>query len=237
VTIFINGKPSLLMRKNSAAILQQMLANAIERIEVITNPSARYKPDGVGGIINIVLKKESRAGLNGMAMANVGNLDRYNANLTMNYHPGKVNLFGSYGFRRNNNPRFSTNSRIQKDSTGQVINYYDNTSSSSSRPTAHIGNLGLDYAISENSTFGIAGNYFFQDSYHKQNSQTIFRDGMQNVTSNFTTSRTNDEYEKEYEMSSTPVMMKRKITIIRRFTQLLILMMHFTTCWCEKAAS
>jgi outer membrane receptor protein involved in Fe transport len=203
VTIFINGRPSLVMRKNSATALQQMPANTIERIEVITNPSAKYKPDGIGGIINIVLKKESRYGLNGTVMANAGNLNRYNANATINFNPGGINLFGSYGFRRSNNPRVSTDSRIKKDSLYQAISYYDNTSSSSAKPLAHIANLGMDYSINGNNKVGISGNYFYQDSYHTQNSQTTFRDGMQQITTDFTTDRTNDEYEKEYELNST----------------------------------
>jgi len=99
VTFFINGRPSALLKHNSAVALQQIPANTIERIEVITNPSAKYKPDGIGGILNIVLKKEKQKGFNGTLMANIGNDSRYNANLTMNYNTGKMNIFGSYGFR------------------------------------------------------------------------------------------------------------------------------------------
>ncbi|MGY0035062.1 carboxypeptidase-like regulatory domain-containing protein [Pedobacter sp. NJ-S-72] len=65
VTILVNGKISPLMGKNAAAVLQQLPANSIEKIEVITNPSAKYKPDGTGGIINIILKKDAKRGLNG----------------------------------------------------------------------------------------------------------------------------------------------------------------------------
>ncbi len=58
VMFLINGKPSTLMGTNRAAVLQQMPASSIEKIEIITNPSAKYKPDGTSGIINIVLKKK-----------------------------------------------------------------------------------------------------------------------------------------------------------------------------------
>ncbi|GHU80695.1 hypothetical protein FACS1894145_7320 [Bacteroidia bacterium] len=58
VQILINGKSSTLMGASRATILQQIPANTIDRIEIITNPSARYKPDGTAGIINIILKKE-----------------------------------------------------------------------------------------------------------------------------------------------------------------------------------
>src|SRR6185503_2741213 len=73
VMILINGRPSPLMGRTRAEVLQQLPANSIERIEVITNPSARFKPDGTSGIINIVLKKNIKAGWNGSIIANAGN--------------------------------------------------------------------------------------------------------------------------------------------------------------------
>src|ERR1035437_9000108 len=94
VMILINGKPSALMGANRAAVLQQMPANTIEKIEIITNPSAKYKPDGTSGIINIVLKKNKSLGLNGSVALNAGNNERYNGNVLVNYNPGKLNIFG-----------------------------------------------------------------------------------------------------------------------------------------------
>src|ERR1035437_9074763 len=73
VMILINGKPSPLMGKSRAEVLQQLPANSIERIEVITNPSARFRPDGTAGIINIVMKKNTKGGWNGTLVANAGN--------------------------------------------------------------------------------------------------------------------------------------------------------------------
>jgi len=84
ITYFINGKPSALLRRNPSAVLQQIPASSIEKIEIITNPSAKYRPDGVGGIINIVLKKETVDGLNGQKSANAGNEERYNTNINVN---------------------------------------------------------------------------------------------------------------------------------------------------------
>ena len=95
VMILINGKPSALMNANRAAVLEQMPASSIEKIEVITNPSAKYKPDGTSGIINIVLKKNKSLGLNGSIIGNVGNESRYNGNITANYNTGKFNFFAA----------------------------------------------------------------------------------------------------------------------------------------------
>src|SRR5205085_1595996 len=125
---------------------QQLPANSIERIEVITNPSARYRPDGTSGIINIVLKKNIRNGFNGSATANVGNRDRYNANISLNYHPKKLNLFGTYSFRQDTRNRFNTIERSYTDTmSGLPQSYYDQNSFSLTHPHAHIATAGLDY--------------------------------------------------------------------------------------------
>ena len=73
--IFVDGKPT-------NTTLDQIPASSIQRIEVVTNPSARYDAAGSAGLLNIVLKKERRAGLNGQATANGGTQDKYNTALT-----------------------------------------------------------------------------------------------------------------------------------------------------------
>jgi outer membrane receptor protein involved in Fe transport len=199
ITFFINGKPSALLKKNSAVALQQIPANTIEQIEVITNPSAKYKPDGIGGIINIVLKKNKQKGFNGMIMANAGNMERYNANLTLNYNTGKLNVFGSYGFRRNNSPRTSSDFRISRDSAKNVLSYYDSRSTSASRPFTHLGNFGFEYQINDNNKVEISGNANFQDMYRTQNTATVWKDVGEVVTSDYSTRRINEESEMEWE--------------------------------------
>src|SRR6185436_11662211 len=107
VTILINGKPSVLMGKNQADVLQQLPAGSIERIEVITNPSAKYRPDGLSGIINIVMKKNADKGIHGTVTLSAGDHDRYNGNTLINYKPGKVNIYGSFGMRKDQRIRSS----------------------------------------------------------------------------------------------------------------------------------
>ncbi|MGY4384160.1 outer membrane receptor protein involved in Fe transport [Pedobacter sp. UYP24] len=159
VTILINGKISPIMGKNASAALQQMPAGSIERIEVITNPSAKYKPDGTGGIINIVLKKDIKQGLNGTLNANIGNRNRYNANASLNYHPGKLNVFGSFAIRQDDRLRATINDRIQTDSfSGQTNQYHDNLSSAS-RPFAYTTTVGFEFSADSNNSFGISANY------------------------------------------------------------------------------
>jgi hypothetical protein len=124
VMILINGRPSPLMGKSRAEVLQQLPANSIERIEVITNPSARYKPDGTSGIINIVLKKNIKAGWNGSVVANAGNSDRYNGGVSLNYKPGKLNIFGNYNVRNDRRIRLNNINREYFDSVGKTDGYY-----------------------------------------------------------------------------------------------------------------
>lgn len=97
VNILINGKPSTLTATGST-ILEQIPANVIDHLEIVTNPSAKYEAEGNAGIINIVLKKEKDPGLNGVISANAGTLDRYSSSVSLNYNFSGINLFGSYDF-------------------------------------------------------------------------------------------------------------------------------------------
>jgi len=93
ITLLIDGKPSSQTGISTSDVLNQIPANAIESIEVITNPSVRYDPDGTTGIINIVLKKKVMQGFNGMISGNAGTGDKYNGSLNLNYRKDKFNVF------------------------------------------------------------------------------------------------------------------------------------------------
>ncbi len=202
VTFLINGKPSPMMRLNSAEALQQIPANTIERIEVITNPSAKYKPDGTSGIINIVLKKETRQGLNGSITANAGFDNRYNSTLTLNYKPGKMNIFGSYGFRKDHRVRTSTDFRTMKDSSGYLISQYDRIGTTINRPLSHTVNLGADYDIDKKNAVGISGSYFYMDFLRDEKTTAILSDSANEVTSDYDRNRLDNEYEYDKEISA-----------------------------------
>jgi outer membrane receptor protein involved in Fe transport len=102
VTILVDGRPSGLTGLSGSDALQQIPSNMIERIEVITNPSARYSPDGTSGIINIVLKKQREPGYNGMLSLNTSPGNSYTGSLNLNYKTGNVNFFANYSGRFNN---------------------------------------------------------------------------------------------------------------------------------------
>ena len=97
VRILINGKPSGLVGLNSAEALRQLPSESIEKVEVITSPSARYDAQGNGGIINIILRRNKLLGFNGTVNANVGDPKSSGISTSLNYRTGDVNIFNSTG--------------------------------------------------------------------------------------------------------------------------------------------
>jgi outer membrane receptor protein involved in Fe transport len=157
VMILINGRPSPLMGRNKAEVLQQIPANTIERIEVITNPSARFRPDGTSGIINIILKKNSKTGLNGTVTGNIGNRERSNASLNLNLRQGKFNWFTNYSFRQEDRNRFGRVERQSFDSSGKLDGIYKESSRVKSRPVSHFITGGFEWEIDKKNSVGLSG--------------------------------------------------------------------------------
>jgi outer membrane receptor protein involved in Fe transport len=198
VMILINGKPSPMMGKSRAEVLQALPANSIERIEVITNPSARYRPDGTSGIINIVLKKNAKRGWNGTATLNAGNKNRYNGGLFFNYNPAKINLFGSFNIRQDNRNRVNNVDRIFFDSTGKTSNYFNEINASSFVPIAKVADVGAEFDINENNKIGISADYFSR-TLTKNDVVNKFTNDKQHVLINhYDRLRTDPEFEKQF---------------------------------------
>ncbi len=98
VAVQLNGRAAPMTGDQLAAFLQQLPANMVDRVEVVPNPSARYDPEGMAGIINIVMKQNTDLGTSGGLMASVGSGNKYNASGNLGYQRGPLTLFGSYGF-------------------------------------------------------------------------------------------------------------------------------------------
>ena len=170
VTILIDGKPSAMMNLNRAAILQQMPASSIEKIEIITNPSAKFKPDGTSGIINIVLRKNKSLGLNGTVTANVGNDNRRNFNVLANYNPGKLNLFASFGIRQDERTRINDITSTTYDSFHSLADSSKTYSVGTSRPISYIAGAGIDYKLNDKNKVGASVNYNYRFQQQNENS-------------------------------------------------------------------
>lgn len=124
VTVWINGKESGLTADNRASILEQIPAETIESIEVITNPSAKYSPEGTTGIINIVLKKDRRGGYFGSAEIGANSQGGGNVNANFNYNSAKWESYASVGFRMRHNKGGSMSRRDYDDLNEDQENYF-----------------------------------------------------------------------------------------------------------------
>jgi outer membrane receptor protein involved in Fe transport len=204
ITFFINGRPSAMLRRAPGTVLQQMPANSIGRIEIITNPSARYRPDGVGGIINIVLKKEAHEGLNGQLTANAGTENRYNGNVILNYASSDFKLFGNDGLRHNSGSSLHSDERIYKDSvSGLPVSNYNEIGSSFSNGWSHNLFAGGRYDVNDYNSIELSGSLFLQKSIHTNLSEIEATNASGDPDYSFTDHSINNEREQEGEASLT----------------------------------
>ncbi|WP_343320497.1 TonB-dependent receptor domain-containing protein [Sphingobacterium multivorum] len=160
VKILIDGRESALAGNDVTSLLQSLPANSIEKVEVITNPSSKYDAEGQTGIINIVLKKNIRTGLNGSVNTSAGSYDNYMAGLTLNYRDKKFNYFGSYNFnKRNMVGSGETDNTFFGDTTR---NY--SKSESSRKGNSHTVKAGFDYNMSDRTSLSFSGNLSIRDN-------------------------------------------------------------------------
>lgn len=148
VRILIDGKPSGLVSFNGAAGLQQLQGNLIERVEIITNPGARYEAEGVGGIINIILKKEQQSGFNGAVDLIVGQPENYGVALNLNYRHQRFNFFANYGISYRNSP--GDGSIYQRSFAGDTTFIYRQDNERDNKVIAHNARAGLDFYFNPN---------------------------------------------------------------------------------------
>lgn len=104
VKVLIDGKPSGLVNSGNTDALRSLQGNMIEKVEVVTNPSVKYEAEGMAGIINIVLKKEKREGVNGSFEGTIGNPDYYTLGANVNFRREKINYFFNYGVNYRQRP-------------------------------------------------------------------------------------------------------------------------------------
>ncbi len=161
ILIYINGRPSNLSGDDAESILSQFPANSIKSVELITNPSSRYDAAGVGGIINIILKKNEKTGFNGQANVSVGTRDKYNAGVNLNYGAGKVNYYASYNYQ--NRRLFRESDVFRENRIGNSSPFLDQDSYGERTDITHLIRGGFDYNITENQTFGFYAQGNFRD--------------------------------------------------------------------------
>ena len=166
--VLIDGRPTI-MDANDA--LQQISAASLENIEIITNPSAKYNPEGTAGIINLVMKKNERHGFNGMVEGNGGYKNRYGSQFILNYKKDFYQITFDVGY----NQRTSYGDEVERYiTTLNGSSSFRNSSGSSNRGGNHTrirGELGLQLSPMDFIAFG--GN--FQDRSRKNSSDSRIR--------------------------------------------------------------
>lgn len=175
VMILINGKPSAMMEsKNRGDLINQIPANNIERIEVITNPSAEFKPDGMNGIINIILKENKSRGIDGTVNAGTGSSGRYSAGFNLNAGWERINIFSSYQYRRDRYDRTIVDKRETKDA------FISQNTYGLGRPISHMFQLGTNVTLTDNDLLSMSGSYTRRRFQRNENmsSTTTYRQNL-----------------------------------------------------------
>ncbi|HMC00474.1 MAG TPA: carboxypeptidase-like regulatory domain-containing protein [Flavobacteriaceae bacterium] len=164
VKILIDGKPSALVGLNSNDALKQLPAESIEKVEVITSPSARYESEGTAGIINIILRRSKLQGLNGAISANVGYPEQAGVSGNINYRTGDVNFFNTSGYSYRETPGYSYNNTYFYNTGNTLDDKRDWTNINKGLTT----NFGLEWYITNSSS--ITTSIVYRDNNNKNES-------------------------------------------------------------------
>ncbi len=194
VRILIDGRPSGLAGGDNANGLRSIPANMIEKVEVITNPSARYEAEGMAGILNIVLKKQTGGGFNGSFDLNGGYPATAGVGANINYRKNKVNWFANYGLRYRESPGQGYYNQSQQ--RGNDLYIQRQISDRNRTGLSNSVRFGIDYFPREKET--ITGSFRYRNSNEDNLSTLTYNDFLNNTDNRTTTTlRTDDESEDE----------------------------------------
>lgn len=194
VIIMIDGKPTPMTGADLANYLRGLPSAAIERIDIITNPSAKYDAAGNAGIIDIRMKKDQRMGANGTATAGYGQgiYPKINAGTTFNYRNKKINIFGNYNYSY----RKGLNHLILDRNffTNGVYSGGDLKDNYARLPfNAHTSRLGMDYFAGKNTIIGFVANGSFYHFDRRSDNNSIVINDQHKDASTFQTKSTNND--------------------------------------------
>ncbi len=176
VTVLIDGKPSAQMQGAArGAALQSLAAGDIEQIEVIPSPSAEFKADGSGGIINIVTKKTRKPGTSGLVQANLGTAGRNNINVTGSAVSGPFELNGSLGLRNDSRPR-GISSHTQSTGPGNS-GKTDSTQDQRQTSRRRSASADVQYTLNDKQTLGLSLDYSGRDERRSATEHSVSSGG------------------------------------------------------------
>jgi outer membrane receptor protein involved in Fe transport len=191
VRILIDGKQSGMVGLNPAEALKQIPSDLIESIEIITNPSSRYDAEGEVGILNIVMKKNIRYGLNGSFTGTAGYPANLGGSFNINYRKEKINLIASYGHLYREGPGRGT-SRQEYTSADTSFVYEQKTNRTRGGYSNNF-TVGMDYFLNKHNT--LTGTLSYRNSQNSNSSRLEYRDFDFNNNLTRTVIRTEEEKE------------------------------------------
>jgi outer membrane receptor protein involved in Fe transport len=150
-TVYLDGRPTPLT-------LNQIPADEIEKVEIMTNPSAKYEAQSSGGIINIVTKKNKKTGYNGFLTLGAATGNRFNGTLSLSYKQGKNSFTGFYNRNQSKQPSTGYTNRTNL-YNNNVISYFDQVNNSFFRHRMQVGSLAWERQINNRNTLTLTGNY------------------------------------------------------------------------------
>lgn len=201
VRILVDGKPSSLIGVRGASGLNAIPANLIERVEIITNPSSKYEAEGMSGIINIILKKDRKKGINGSFDLSAGTPEQLGASFNLNFRREKLNFFTNYGYRYRQSPR--VDSRYQE-FYGDTTSIVEQEGNRSREGRSHNLRFGADFFANDKNT--ITGAFSYRLSNNNNTSDITYRNFIdsftkENLTGVSTRSEDSEEFEPNTEFS------------------------------------
>jgi len=197
VRILVNGKPSGLVGLSGTDALRQLPADAIEKVEVITSPSARYDAEGTAGILNIILRKGKAQGFNGSVTATAGNPDNFGGSVNLNYRTNKANYFTSTGYNYRNAPGNSKNNTTYFDQNGDISSYRNEQREYDRENKNFNTRFGVEYFLTDKAS--ITGTVL----YRKSNGDDVSTNVSEELDLNNTLNRIYERVETEGEDDET----------------------------------
>lgn len=199
VKILIDGRPSGLAGINIADALKLLPADSVEKVEVITNPSARYDAEGGGGIINIILRKGKAQGINGSVIASVGDPESYGLSSNLNFRGEGFNVFSNFGYNYRNSPGNSINNSEYFDKTTGATTSFVNESRTNERLNKGFNaNFGIDLFL--NKTTNWTHSLTFNRNTGENPDNVFFSNFDPSKNPTFIRNRFNDQFSKEYSL-------------------------------------
>ena len=154
VAILLNGRPTSMTGEALITFLQGLPATTVDRVEVIPNPSAKYEPDGMSGILNIVLRKDQDLGLGGSLTAGGGTQESYNVGGSLNFITGKFSTFVNYGLRHG--VHNSAGDRLQENRVADPLFVIDEDDRGERGGDSHNISTSVDYNMSDKNVLSLA---------------------------------------------------------------------------------